>query len=408
MRHLNEVRSILLSVTRSRKFAVGPLEHYNIAMTSIDKFARTKLDSLQGASLLRVLREAERQAHINFCSNDYLGLSQDERLKAAAVAALNTYGAGAGSSRLVTGNHPLYAELEGLIATLKGTEGALVFGSGYLANLGAIAALAGAEDLVLADELSHACMMAGAKLSGARTLLFRHNDIDHLRALLGQHRATGRNCYVLTEGVFSMDGDLAPLPDIIAAAHEYDAWVITDDAHGLGVVGEGRGSAAHWGVAPDVQIGTLSKSAGSYGGYVAASRTVIEFLINRARSLIYSTGLPPSVVAASIAGINIIANDSAICAKPLAIAQLFAAHVGLPPAQSAIVPLIVGSPDSALAASRVLEREGFVVAAIRPPTVPDNTARLRLTFSATHRSADVLRFAAVVRERIHTCRLAAQ
>ncbi len=369
-------------------------------MTSIDKFARLKLDALQGASLLRVLRETEGQEQINFCSNDYLGLSQDDRVKAAAAAALDEYGAGAGSSRLVTGNHSLYGELESRIAELKGTERALVFGSGYLANLGAIAALAGTADLILADELSHACMMAGAKLSGAAMHLFRHNDAEHLRAQLEQYRAIGRNCLVLTEGVFSMDGDLAPLPDIIAAARDYDAWVLTDDAHGLGVIGQGRGSAVHWGVAPDVQVGTLSKAAGSYGGYVASSRSVIDLLINRARSLIYSTALPPSVVAASIAGIKIIASDTAICAKPLAYAQMFSAHVGLPPAQSAIVPLILGSPDSALVASQMLEREGFVVAAIRPPTVPSNTARLRLAFSAAHSSADVLRFAAVVRDRV--------
>jgi 8-amino-7-oxononanoate synthase len=203
---------------------------------------------------------------------------------------------------------------------------------------------------------------------------------------------------VLTEGVFSMDGDLAPLPDILAAARDHDAWLMTDDAHGLGVVGGGRGSAAHWRVAPDVQMGTLSKAVGSYGGYIAASRPVIDLLVNRARSLIYATGLPPAVVAASIAGIEIIANYEALCTKPLAHARAFAAHVGLPAPQSAIVPLILGASEAALAASQALEREGFLVTAIRPPTVPNGTARLRVTFSAAHREADVLRLAEAVRK----------
>jgi 8-amino-7-oxononanoate synthase len=202
---------------------------------------------------------------------------------------------------------------------------------------------------------------------------------------------------VLTEGVFSMDGDLAPLPDIVAAARDHDAWVMTDDAHGLGVVGDGFGSAAHWDVAVDVQMGTLSKAVGSYGGYVAASKAVVDLLINRARSLIYATGLPPPVIAASIAGLDIIAGDPALCAVPLKRAQLFAAQLNLATPQSPIVPLIVGASDAALAASQALETAGFLVTAIRPPTVPDGTARLRVTFTAAHSEDDVLRLAAVVR-----------
>lgn len=375
-------------------------------MDSLDEFARRKIARLASASLVRGLRVVDtgdghrvraREGCVNFCSNDYLGLAQDARLITAAVAAARDLGAGAGASRLVTGNHSLYAMLEGKIAALKGAEAALVFGSGYLANLGTVPALVSEGDLVLADELSHACMMSGARLSGAAVLLFRHNDVVHLRALLAQHRAAARHCLVLTEGVFSMDGDLAPLPEIVSAARAHDAWVMTDDAHGLGVVGNGRGSAAHWGVAPDIQMGTLSKAVGSYGGYVAASRVVIDLLINRARTLIYATGLPPAVVAASIAGIDVIASDTALCAKPLAHARLFAALLNLAPPQSAIVPLIVGTSDAALKASRALEARGFLVSAIRPPTVPDGTARLRVTFSAAHAEDDVRRLAEAVR-----------
>jgi 8-amino-7-oxononanoate synthase len=374
-------------------------------MSSLDEYARRKLQGLAAGSLLRTLRITDTGAGhrvrvgdcVNFCSNDYLGLASDPRLAEAARAAADEFGVGAGASRLVTGNHSLYDVLERKIAAVKDTEAAVVFGSGYLANLGAIPALVGEGDLVLTDALSHACMMSGAKLSGAKVVVFRHNDVDDLRALLAAHRGAARHCLVLTEGVFSMDGDLAPLPDIVAAARDHDAWVMTDDAHGLGVVGDGFGSAAHWDVAVDVQMGTLSKAVGSYGGYVAASKAVVDLLINRARSLIYATGLPPSVIAASIAGLDIIAGDPALCAVPLKRARLFAAQLNLATPQSPIVPLIVGASDAALAASQALETAGFLVTAIRPPTVPDGTARLRVTFTAAHSEDDVLRLAAVVR-----------
>jgi len=373
-------------------------------MTSLDDFASRKLAQLESASLRRSLRTTDtgaghrvRAGGLNFCSNDYLGLANDPRLAEAARAAAEEFGVGAGASRLVTGNHSLYDVLERKISAVKDTEAAVVFGSGYLANIGAIPALVSEGDLVLTDALSHACMMSGAKLSGAKVVTFRHNDVDDLRALLAAHRAGARHCLVLTEGVFSMDGDLAPLPDIVALARDHDAWTMTDDAHGLGVVGDGFGSAAHWGVAVDVQMGTLSKAVGSYGGYVAASQPVADLLINRARSLIYATGLPPTVVAASIAGIDTIAGDPALCAVPLARARLFAAQLNLAVPPSPIVPLIVGASDVALAASQALEAAGFLVTAIRPPTVPDGTARLRVTFTAAHSEDDVLRLAAAVR-----------
>lgn len=368
-------------------------------MNSLDAFAMWKLDLIERDDLTRSLPTVDAAAR-NFCANDYLGLSHDQRLKDAAAAALARYGAGAGASRLVTGNHPLYEELETKIASLKRTEGSLVFGSGYLANIGTIPAIVGTGDLILADELSHACMMTGARLSGAQVELFRHNDVGSLRALLETDRPKVRHCLVLTEGVFSMDGDLAPLPDIIAAARDHNAWVMTDDAHGFGVVGAGRGSAVHWGVVPDIQMGTLSKAVGAYGGYVAASRAVVDLLINRARSLIYATALPPAVVGAATAGVDIIASDAALCARPLEHARVFAAEAGLSEPQSAIVPVVLGEAPRALEASRLLAAQRFLVTAIRPPTVPDGTARLRITFQADHAREDVLRLARIVRDEI--------
>jgi 8-amino-7-oxononanoate synthase len=379
-------------------------------MSSLDEFARSKLGEAETRALKRSLAETAQgpgqrvrrggRSLVSFCANDYLGLAQHPALKAAAKRALDAYGAGAGASRLVTGNHPLYAELEAKLAALKHTEAALVFGSGYLANVGVVPALVGAGDLILADELAHACLISGARLSGARVVLYRHNDVDDLRAHLAHERPAARHCLVLTEGVFSMDGDLAPLSAIADVARAHRAWLMTDDAHGFGVVGNGRGSAAQWGVAPDVQMGTLSKAVGSYGGYVCASRAVVDLLVTRTRSLIYATALPPPVIAAAIAGVDIIASDKALCAKPLEYARAFARAAGLAVPESSIVPLLLGSPDAALVASRLLEDEGFLVVAIRPPTVPDGTARLRFSFAADHAIEDVLQLAEIVRTRI--------
>ena len=381
-------------------------------MESLDRFARAKLDSLSSRRLRRTLRETapcgpvrvrrEGRRLVSFCGNDYLNLSQHPAVKRAAMEATERWGAGAGASRLVTGNHPLFAALERRLAALKGSEDACVFGSGYLANLGIVPSLAGKGDLILADELSHACLRAGAALSGARIEIFRHNDLGHLAALLAAHRAAHGHALLLTDGVFSMDGDRAPVAALgeIAAAH--DAWLMTDDAHGIGVVGGGRGSSFADGARDVVplQMGTLSKAVGSYGGYLCASRPVVDLIRTRARPFIYSTGLPPGAVAASIASLDLIANEPALVAQPLRKAALFCARLDRPPPESCIVPVLLGTPERALAASRLLEDEGFLVTAIRPPTVPEGTARLRLTFSAGHDDADVERLARLVRERI--------
>ena len=381
-------------------------------MDTLERFAEAKLAALAERQLRRSLHETapsgpvgvkrNGRALISFCSNDYLNLSQHPAVKRAAVEATERWGAGAGSSRLVTGNHPLFAALERRLARLKGTDDACVFGSGYLANLGIVPSLVGTGDLIVADELSHACLRAGASLARARVEIFRHNDLDHAEALLAEHRAGHGRALLLTDGVFSMDGDLAPVAALAEIAAAHDTWLMTDDAHGIGVVGGGRGSSFVGGAKTKVplQMGTLSKAVGSYGGYLCASQPVIDLIRTRARPFIYSTGLPPGVVAASVAALDLIASDPALVAAPLRKASFFCAHLNLPAPESCIVPILLGAPERALAASRLLEDEGFLVTAIRPPTVPEGTARLRLTFSAGHDDGDIERLAEIVRERI--------
>ena len=381
-------------------------------MHTLDAFAQDKLDELQRRGLRRALAETVREDGIwverggrrllSFSCNDYLNLSQHPAVKQAAKAAIDRYGAGSGASRLVTGNHPLYAALEARLAAIKATEAAVVFGSGYLANTGIIPALTGRDGLVLLDALSHACIYAGAQLSRGRVLAFRHNEVAHARELLAAHRREHDRAMIVTDGVFSMDGDLAPVAELLALAQEYDAWLMTDDAHGLGVVGGGRGSSfdgnAH--VPVPLQMGTLSKAVGAYGGYLCGSAAVIELMRNRARTLIYSTGLPPSVVAASIAALEVIEREPDYAALPVQKARAFTQLAGLPDAQSPIVPVVIGDENDALAASRLLEDEGFLAVAIRPPTVPAGSARLRLTFTAQHPDEAIERLAGVVRAKI--------
>jgi 8-amino-7-oxononanoate synthase len=383
-------------------------------MRSLSEFAAEKLGVLERAKLRRtpevtaragIWVERDGRRLLSFSCNDYLNLSQHPKIIAAAIAATERYGIGAGASRLVTGNHPLYAELEERLARLKGSEAACVFGSGYLANTGIVPVLVGPDDLIVLDELSHACLHAGAKLSGAKIHLYRHADAAHVQTLLAAHRAETKRALIATDGVFSMDGDLAPLAELADIARRFDAWLLSDDAHGLGVVGGGRGSTfAVGGIAggPEVplQMGTLSKAVGTYGGYLCASQPVIDLMRTRARTFIYSTGLPPPVVAAAIAALEVIETDPGYVAEPLRKARQFTRALNLPEAQSAIVPVIVGETEAALSASELLREEGFLVVAIRPPTVPAGTARLRFAFTAQHPDAEIERLADAVRRRV--------
>ena len=372
-------------------------------MSSLDEFARQKLATLERENLRRALVPTERQDALwverggrrllSFSCNDYLALSHHPALKQAAIAATERYGAGAGASRLVTGNHPLYAALEQRLARLKGTEAACVFGSGYLVNAGIPQALLSRDDLILIDELAHSSLWTGARLSRAAVQPFRHNDVGHARELLRQHRKPDRHTLIITEGVFSMDGDRAPVADLGALADEMNAWLMVDDAHDLDFTAAAR-------AAVPLRIGTLSKAIGTYGGYLCTSRSVVDLMHSRARTLIYTTGLPPATIAAAIAAIDLIESEPQRLSLPLAKARAFTLAAGLPDAQSAIVPVMIGAADATLAASRLLEAEGFLAVAIRPPTVPQGTARLRLAFSAAHPDAEIARLAEIVRTRI--------
>lgn len=381
-------------------------------MKSLEEYAAAKLLHLESKNLKRSLVETHRSTNgrakrsgrdlISFACNDYLNLSGDPRVGKAAQNAIQKYGAGAGASRLVTGNHPLYQDLERRLARLKGTEDACVFGSGYLANLGIIPSLVGAEDLIVVDELSHACLLAASKLSSAQVKIFKHNDTHHAREILEQFRSQHPRAMILTDGVFSMDGDLAPLNELCALAQRFDSWLMTDDAHGVGVLGAGRGStfSEQIKVSVPLQMGTLSKAIGSYGGYLCASKSVISLMRTRARTLIYSTGLPPAVIAASIAALQIIEDEPERSEKPVKNARLFAQVLGISKVDSCIVPLVIGDPKQTLDASEMLEQEGYLVTAIRPPTVPEGTARLRFAFTAAHSEHDILRLGNLVKQKI--------
>lgn len=378
-------------------------------MDSLDIFAREKVAQIEARGLRRGLVETDRYSEtgarrdgqdlISFCCNDYLNLSHHPAVIEAAKDATDRFGTGAGASRLITGNTPLYTELERKLAALKQTDDAIVFGSGYLTNIGVIPGLVGPDDLIIADELNHACLVAGARLSRAAVHLYAHGDASDCEALLRKHRAKHDRCMILTDGVFSMDGDIAPLAQLASMAREYDAWLLTDDAHGLGVLGGGRGSSFLDGQKEDIplQMGTLSKAVGSYGGYLCASQPVIDLLRNRARSFVYSTGLPPGTIAAATKALEIIEADEALCAKPLANAKTFCRDLNLREPQTNIVPLILGQTERVMDASHALAARGYLVTGIRPPTVPEGTARLRFTFSAAHSEKDVRALASAVR-----------
>lgn len=337
---------------------------------------------------------------INFASNDYLGLAGDPRLAAAAIEAIETYGTGSTGSRLLSGHRDLHQALERALADLKHTEDALVFSSGYLANLSTIAALVGPPDLMLSDEYNHSSLRSGAKVSGATTYDYRHGDMEHLKASLVRHRAQHRRCLIATDSVFSMDGDLCPLPELLDLAETYDAMVLVDEAHGTGVFGQrGAGVVEHLGCQgrPLVTVGTLSKALGSLGGYVAGSQALIDFLRNRAPGWIYTTGLSPADTAAALAAVRIVTDE------PQRRQQLWHNVAQLQryldevlgqgqgehpferlPSASPIIGLKGRTASQVINASQRLQELGLWVSAVRPPTVP--TSRLRMTLMATHTS----------------------
>lgn len=339
--------------------------------------------------------QLEGREIINFASNDYLGLAGDERLIQAAIAVTQEFGTGSTGSRLLSGHRELHRELERAIASLKQTEDALVFSSGYLANLGTIAALAGKRDLILADQYNHSSLKNGAILSGAVTVNYAHADIENLKSKLAQHRQHYRRCLIATDTVFSMDGDLCPLPEILELAEEFSCMVLVDEAHATGVLGTtGAGCVEHFGCTGKtlIQVGTLSKALGSLGGYVAGSATLIDFLRNRAPSWIYTTGLSPADTAAALAAIQIVQQEPErrvqLQRNVDSLKQLIAQklpHLKLLPTESPILCLSLASATDALKAGEKLKETGIFAPAIRPPTVP--TSRVRLSLMATHELA---------------------
>jgi 8-amino-7-oxononanoate synthase len=333
------------------------------------------------------------------CSNNYLGLANHPRLREAAAEAALALGTGAGASRLISGTMSIHAELESRLAEFKGTEAALLFGSGYLANTGTIAALARRGEVVLSDELNHASIIDGCRLAGADTFVYRHADTGHLE--WGLQRARGKAALIVTDGVFSMDGDVAPLPELATLARRHRCRLMVDEAHATGCLGRGgRGSVAAAGLSEevDVIVGTLGKALGGYGAYVCGSRALVDFLLNSARPFIFSTAPPPPVVAAASAALEVLVEHPDRVERLRSNAAALRANLrveGLEPigSDTQIVPLIVGGADDAMAVCERLLEAGVFAQAIRPPTVPAGTCRLRLTAMATHRLDD-LRWAA--------------
>lgn len=352
---------------------------------------RRVLGSAQGVGV-----ECEGRRLLNFCSNDYLGLANHPEVVRALRHGAETYGVGSGASHLVCGHGKAHHALEEELAEFTGRERALLFSAGYMANLGAIAALAGRGDWVFEDRLNHASLLDAALLSGARLKRYAHADADELGRELAACPAQGR--LVVSDGVFSMDGDLAPLPALVSAAQAACAWLMVDDAHGLGVIGStGRGVTEHHGLNQrevPILVGTLGKAFGTFGAFVAGSADLIEFLIQRARTYVYTTALPPAVAEATRASLRLVREESWRREKLLALVGRFrsgAAQLGLKlmDSNTPIQPILIGENQSALLASQTLVEAGLWVGAIRPPTVPAGTARLRVTLSAAHEEAQV-------------------
>ncbi len=355
------------------------------------------LRTVASAQGREIVIEGERL--LNFCSNDYLGLAADPRPAAAAQEALARLGTGSGASRLVCGSFEEHALLEQEVATFKGTEAALVFGSGYMANTGIIPALVGRNDVVFSDRLNHASLVDGIVLSRADLQRYAHNDMLQLEAALRKAGGKKRRL-IVTDAVFSMDGDTAFLKEIVELARRYEAWVMVDEAHSFGLFGaSGAGLAEELGVQKDihVQMGTLSKAAGVIGAYAAGSQVLRDYLVNRARSFVFTTAMPPAMAAAARASLQILRAEPERRQRVLALASrlrtgLRGMGLNVPEGRTPIIPVMIGDDQEAVRFSRELAAKGFFVPAIRPPTVPAGTARLRVTVTAAHTDADIEKF----------------
>ena len=363
-------------------------------------FFQQKLDQLKNNGLYRQPKKLEstNNNHLNldgktllsFCCNDYLGLSQNEDVKGAAHQAIVKYGFGATSSRYIAGNHQLYSKLENKIATIKNTQDAIIFGSGYLSGISTISALMQKGDLIIADKLIHSCLIDGIKLSGAKLLRFKHNDIAHCLKILKRQRQNYQKCLIISETVFSMDGDLGKIPELLDLALKFNCLLLSDDAHGLGIIKQ-EYHKKHQDI--HLQMGTFSKAVGGYGGYVCGPEILIDYLKNMAKSAIYSTALPANIIAGNIKALEIIEKDKILAKKALENAQYFTKLLNLPKSQSCIIVIIIGNIEKTLNISDKITKSGFLISAIRPPTVPQGKSRIRITFNANHKKSDIKKLA---------------
>lgn len=397
----------------------GFADFHGVLSEELERIAReslgrkpVRIEAIHGPEI-----QTAQGALINFGSNDYLGLSQHLMVKEAAARALHDFGAGSGSARLIAGSTRHHQELEERLAEFKNTEAALVYGSGYLAALGTIPSLVGPGDLVLVDRLAHACLIDAVRLSRAKLWVYKHNQLDDLERLLkrarGQAGAAHRRLLIVTETLFSMDGDFAPISTVVELKERYGAWLMVDEAHATGLYGPGGGGLvgeAGLSERVEVQMGTLGKALGACGGYISGSRILVDYLINRARTFIFSTALPPAVPAAAMAAIDLAAGSEGQSRRETLLERISQfkgravsgdpVGTNVPARLSAILPCVVGGEERALACARRLRENGFYVPAIRYPSVGRGLARLRITLTATHTEEQVTNFRAALEDAL--------
>ena len=363
------------------------------------EFFKEQLDSKVKNHNLRTLKEycpidavrvkRDDKEYLMMASNNYLGLTFDPRVIEGAVKGAQQYGTGSGGSRLVSGTFPLFTELENALTKFKNTEKALVFNTGYMANVGTISAIADKNTIIFSDALNHASIIDGCRLSRGTVKAYSHCDVDELKYLLKQVNRNTRKL-IVTDGVFSMDGDIAPLDKLYELSRDYNALLMVDDAHATGTIGNGHGTAAYFNLEKeiDIQLGTLSKSLGSVGGYVAANSTIIDYLVNTSRSFIFSTALSPADIGASLTALQILENDATVLGRLQANVNYMADQLlsmGIDATnETPIFPILIGSNEDTLAVSDYLYEAGIIGTAIRPPTVPIGESRIRLTVTAAH------------------------
>lgn len=384
-------------------------------MLEIDSVLKSRLDKLESQGLLRKIRWVEspqadsiiceNKRIINFSSNDYLNLANNPKLKRAVIFAINDWGVGSGASRLISGSLSIHNQLEEALADFKKTESAIVFSSGYATALGTIPALVGKNDIIILDKLCHACLIDAAKLSDAQIRVFKHNDLNDLESKLKWARSKlasvkeHRTILIITESVFSMDGDLAPLKDMVKLKDQYGAWLLVDEAHATGLYGQtGAGLIEHLGLTGqiEIQMGTLSKAVGSAGGFICGSNILIQYLRNNARSFIFSTSIPPGQAAAAFFALNLILSPEGQNLRNLLWQRIEQFKIGLQNigfkssnGASAIFPIIIGSEKKTMETFETLFNLGYWAPAIRYPSVPKNSARLRVSLSAGHTVSEI-------------------